>query len=60
MMAGFPFGSRAAALGAGRAEDRFVADGQGLGGGEHEGRDFRSSDHGSLVQAVASAVMASV
>ncbi|HJY67768.1 MAG TPA: hypothetical protein VJ254_13645 [Streptosporangiaceae bacterium] len=26
---------------AGRAEDRVAADEQGLGGGEHEGRDFR-------------------
>ena len=38
---------------AGRAEDRVVADQQGLGGGQDEGRDFRPAGHGGLVQAVA-------
>lgn len=45
---------------AGRAEDRVAADEQGLGGGEHEGRDFRLPGHGGLVQAAAAVVMASV
>jgi hypothetical protein len=35
-------------------EDRRAADGQGLGGGEHEGEQVLAAEPGGLVQAVAS------
>ena len=37
-----------------------MADGQGLGGSEHEGRQVLAAEPGGLVQAVAAVVMASV
>jgi hypothetical protein len=51
IMTGFPFALRA-------AEDRIVADGQGLGGGEHDGRQVLAAEPGGLVHAVAAVVMA--
>jgi len=54
IMAGSPCSLRAAAPGGrGRAEDDVVADGEGLFGGEHEGRQVLAAEPGGLVQAVA-------